>query len=208
MSSSRKLLLGAAVLGAAILAALPFQENLLKQQGDQAERRSRVRWRETQASMPAPLDDQARAPDDDSSGAEPRGDDEPANRVSHAVALRSADVSRPPRIPAVYQPLLNPAALTPPTSPPLEEERPLANSPPPASPGPSTAAPGSNESWTKPTMKIVRHRIRDGDTLQALAARYLGDPNRYREIYESNKHRLPSEEVLPLNLQIEIYVPR
>lgn len=49
-----------------------------------------------------------------------------------------------------------------------------------------------------------RHKIVDGDTLQGLAEKYLGDRNRYMEIYEANRDALPSPEVLPIGFEIVI----
>ena len=42
------------------------------------------------------------------------------------------------------------------------------------------------------------YRIRDGDTLESIAERYLGDPNRAGEIYERNRSLLPQPNILPL----------
>jgi hypothetical protein len=48
------------------------------------------------------------------------------------------------------------------------------------------------------------HKIVDGDTLHTLAERYLGDANRYLEIYEANRDVLPSPEMLPIGVQLRI----
>jgi len=48
------------------------------------------------------------------------------------------------------------------------------------------------------------HIVRDGDTLERLARRYLGDADRYREIYAMNAEKLISPEVLPLGAKIKI----
>lgn len=49
-----------------------------------------------------------------------------------------------------------------------------------------------------------RHTIVDGDTLVDLAERYLGDADRYLEIYRANRDVLPSPEVLPIGAELEI----
>ncbi len=48
------------------------------------------------------------------------------------------------------------------------------------------------------------HKIVDGDTLRGLAERYLGDADRYLEIYEANAEVLPSPEVLPIGVELKI----
>lgn len=42
------------------------------------------------------------------------------------------------------------------------------------------------------------HRVEDGDTLPALAARYLGDASLWPILYEINRDRIPSPDLLPL----------
>jgi len=51
------------------------------------------------------------------------------------------------------------------------------------------------------------HRIVDGDTLAELAQRYLGDKTRALEIFEANRHILPSPEILPIGQEIRIPGP-
>ncbi|MEX1224043.1 MAG: LysM peptidoglycan-binding domain-containing protein [Pirellulales bacterium] len=53
-----------------------------------------------------------------------------------------------------------------------------------------------------PPLKL--HVVRDGDTLTRLAQRYLGDPDRYREIFELNAATLDNPEILPLGAKIKI----
>lgn len=57
-------------------------------------------------------------------------------------------------------------------------------------------------------VRVVRHRVRDGDTLTFLALRYLGAAHRYLEIYEFNRERLPSPDLLPLGVELEISLER
>lgn len=203
MSSSRRLIFAALVLISAVCAALPFQSYRSQRQTRQGER-TQLRWRESQVNLSPPL----RAQDMDSPTrvrtttveSQARADrNETTNDVSHVATIRNE--SLPPRIPFAYQPLIGPDSST------SEDRRPPSTSSLPR----TTLQPSAvtaNDGNVKPVSKVIRHRIRDGDSLQALAARYLGDPNRHHEIYEKNKHLLPSDEVLPLNLLIEIYVPR
>ena len=48
------------------------------------------------------------------------------------------------------------------------------------------------------------HRIVDGDTLQSLAARYLGSEDRAMEIFEANRDPLSSPKVLPIGKLLKI----
>lgn len=51
------------------------------------------------------------------------------------------------------------------------------------------------------------HRVRDGDTLSSLADEYLGSSSRYLEIYEANRRRLSSPDLLPIGAELEIPWP-
>lgn len=48
------------------------------------------------------------------------------------------------------------------------------------------------------------HRVTDGDSLQALAERYLGSADRYLEIYEANRDVLTSPQLLPIGAELRI----
>jgi nucleoid-associated protein YgaU len=48
------------------------------------------------------------------------------------------------------------------------------------------------------------HRIVDGDTLPALAERYLGSADRAREIFEANRNVLDNPELLPIGAELKI----
>jgi hypothetical protein len=48
------------------------------------------------------------------------------------------------------------------------------------------------------------HRIVDGDTLARLAERFLGDANRYEEIYALNESELPNPNILPIGVELKI----
>lgn len=208
MSSSRRLVLGVAVLLSTVLAALPFKKQLLNKEAQNCERLSDFRWREARASVPTPLkvregESPAKELHASVANRQRATEGERENWVKHPVTIR--ETSKPPRIPETYRPLLQPG----PAASPPEGIRMKGTATAENSSGPEDRIETSSDGVTKPDdTRIIRHRIRDGDTLQALAAKYLGDPGRHQEIYEANKDRLPSEEVLPLNLTIEIYVPR
>lgn len=55
-----------------------------------------------------------------------------------------------------------------------------------------------------PPMPAPTHVIRDGDTLESIARRYLGDANRWQEIYELNRQVLPDAEILPIGLELRL----
>jgi nucleoid-associated protein YgaU len=52
----------------------------------------------------------------------------------------------------------------------------------------------------------VRHRVVDGDSLEALAERYLGSRQRAGEIFAANQSLLVEPELLPIG--IELIIPR
>ena len=49
-----------------------------------------------------------------------------------------------------------------------------------------------------------KHRLVDGDNLEALAERYLGSRERAREIFEANQSVLPARDLLPIGKTIRI----
>lgn len=48
------------------------------------------------------------------------------------------------------------------------------------------------------------HRVRDGDTLESLAERYLGDRSRWQEIYRYNSRAIERPDLLPLGARLRI----
>ncbi|HVX15803.1 MAG TPA: LysM peptidoglycan-binding domain-containing protein [Pirellulales bacterium] len=67
----------------------------------------------------------------------------------------------------------------------------------------STPTPSTPPSNNRPTT-FTTHRIADGDTLSRLAQRYLGSGSRFREIFDANRDRLPSPDLLPIGVVIRI----
>jgi nucleoid-associated protein YgaU len=55
---------------------------------------------------------------------------------------------------------------------------------------------------SRPTLR--RHRLTDGDTLERLAERYLGDAARTEEIFAINRDLLTAPDLLPLGKIIRI----
>ena len=54
------------------------------------------------------------------------------------------------------------------------------------------------------TARAVTHTIADGDTLAALAVRYLGDAKRWGELFEHNRDVLKNPDLLPIGQVIKI----
>ncbi len=73
---------------------------------------------------------------------------------------------------------------------------PAVLSPPAAPSPPAVIAPSPSPRRT--------HVVVDGDTLTALAARYLGSSERYREIFQANRGLLPTPDLLPIGATLEI----
>jgi nucleoid-associated protein YgaU len=53
-----------------------------------------------------------------------------------------------------------------------------------------------------PPPKLRPYRLRDGDTLERLAERYLGDKSRAEEIFAGNRHVLARPDLLPVGIEI------
>jgi nucleoid-associated protein YgaU len=88
----------------------------------------------------------------------------------------------------------------------LAKEYPARGSPP--APGLPSSIGGASSLACPPEDTVRMHRIVDGDTLPALAARYLGSADRYLEIYEANREALPSPSVLPIGAELRIVLVR
>jgi hypothetical protein len=60
--------------------------------------------------------------------------------------------------------------------------------------------------WPAPeeTQEPRTHIVADGDSLERLGSRYLSDPRRGREIYELNRDKLSSPDLLPIGLELKI----
>lgn len=66
------------------------------------------------------------------------------------------------------------------------------------------ATPVANGTTPQGEPEILMHTVRDGDTLRRLAERYLGDQNRYLEIFDANRQLLKNPEVLPIGSRLSI----
>lgn len=86
--------------------------------------------------------------------------------------------------------------------------------PPPALPvsfQPSTVSPESSDWRPEPVMRLTRpkaqpkpYRLRDGDTLERIAERLLGNGQRAGEIFELNRGLLTRPDLLPVGVTIRL----
>jgi nucleoid-associated protein YgaU len=124
----------------------------------------------------------------------------PNNEVSPAIGLEAVARTSPAE-------RIDPSAIA------RERVVDLANlAPPPALPvsfQPAAASPPAND-WrpepltgpARPAAKPRAYRIRDGDTLEKIAERLLGDRQRAAEIFEANREVLAQPDLLPVGVTI------
>lgn len=53
---------------------------------------------------------------------------------------------------------------------------------------------------------VCWHRVADGDTLEEIARRYLGNKTRARDIFTANRDRLDDPKLLPIGVRLRIPV--
>ena len=97
---------------------------------------------------------------------------------------------------------------------PAATSRPVVESPvtPPLPPSNSGSRPAYA---TRPTAapdeaawpEEMIHEVRNGDTLEKLAERYLGDAGRALELFDLNRERLTNPHLLPIGAELIIPVP-
>lgn len=68
----------------------------------------------------------------------------------------------------------------------------------------AAALPGEPPFAHQPSPPARRHRVVDGDTLQELARKHLGDGQRALEIFEANRDRIHDPDVLPIGVELVI----
>lgn len=64
--------------------------------------------------------------------------------------------------------------------------------------------PAPDEATRPANARAIEHRVIDGDTLAALAERYLGDAGRATEVFEANRDVLSDPELLPIGAVLKI----
>jgi nucleoid-associated protein YgaU len=117
----------------------------------------------------------------------------PPSMPARVVPVRTVDA---PALPGVAAP---PPGAPRPAAPPPELSKSYPQEVPPGWPSPLR--------WAQPAAaheKPVVHKIRDGDTLSALAQRYLGSPARAVEIFDANREILSNPELLPIGAELKI----
>ena len=171
----------AGVLGAGVLAAWPFRQHALPVPP-------------TPASVP--LDLTLRQADVTLAGSPP-GDDSPA--VGLDLADREGNLK--PVQPAAFS-VARPS---------LEDLGPPPEMPISFSPARLDAPPGEfvprntpRPDWSEKQMQPRSYTLRDGDTLEDLADRFLGTQSRASEIFEANRAVLSAPDLLPVGIAIVI----
>ena len=149
---------------------------------------------------------------------------EPAGTPSVAAETRLAELMPPPLLDSNLQasPLRRATFPTQPTAPAPATNYPstdvglVANSSSNSTPWgnlPSATGPAATTDWGAPalstfntstTAEPVWHVVHDGDSLAKLAARYLGDAQRAREIYELNRDVIDHPDLLKIGAKLRI----
>lgn len=171
----------AGVLGAGVLAAWPYRQHALPLPAPR---------------VSVPLDLTLRQADVTLAGSPP-GDDSPAPGLD----LTDPSGQQKPIQPAAYSV----------SRPSLEElgpppEMPIAFSPAAGNrqPGQFVPRPRPSQTWPDKQLLPRSYRLRDGDTLEDLAERFLGTRTRAGEIFEANRALLSTPDLLPLGTTITI----
>ncbi len=185
MSHTKRLVLGLGVMGLCLVAALPFRHTsppattLVADAADnQLSLGEGVSLQMPGQTMTVPLPTQPRPP----FPAEAEQPAEPPPMAELSVQEDVSALTKPPALADQYRPLFKPVAST------DNSGRVLPLGPQP----------------TLPAKPLKRHTIHDGDTLESLAVRYLGDSQRAAEILQLNRNVLSDPELLPIGMTIVI----
>lgn len=180
MSPAKRIVLGVGVMLLGALAALPFRRDAAPEPTRVADASDSVLSLNQGVSlqMPGqqstvPLPTRSNLP----SPAEATDEDKTEDEAGRSVQADVAALTKPPALPDQYRPLFKPLTADSPTG--------------------HVAAPGD-----VPPRPARRHTIHDGDTLEGLATRYLGDPRRASEILELNRQVLFDPQLLPIGVSI------
>lgn len=121
------------------------------------------------------------------------------------VAPALETLASPPPLSQMYQSLLEPSGSEPrPPSPEYQTYEPRESAAVRAFKVSATtsAAVSRRPEDFRPVLR--EHRIVDGDSLERLAQRYLGDASRAEEIFELNRDRLRDPNILPVGKRLRI----
>lgn len=201
LSSPRRLLWFVAIAGFGCLAATPFRrstEDAGKVAAAQQELASTRFARASDFRGPAAVDGAHLPPSLPFVGTQKTTASE-ALLAPVPKPLQSREANSPPAIPAAYEPLVKPERTNPAFL--ANEETDSANVLPP-----HLRELSQGQRWPiqarhqESSVEVPPrpYRIRDGDTLESIAERFLGNPNRAGEIYERNRSILPQPNILPL----------
>jgi len=135
--------------------------------------------------------------------ASPHAESSPAVNLE---AIANAQVNRPRSDqPAAIKRTFELTNLTPPPPLPIAFQPSSASEPPPGGQwrpisrwAPVAAAPRPPDRRQQPRP----YRLRDGDTLENIAERFLGSPTRAADIYDANRDVLPQPDLLPVGKTI------
>jgi nucleoid-associated protein YgaU len=173
------------------------------------------------ASPPAQAEVERRAIEKPAPQSHLLGEIQAANQptASGDLAPIAPATSALPTAAAPANPFNTPSAtpVGPPAAAQVTSTPPLAKTSPPAGaadnqffpPGTGATAPSGGSSFAASApigspSEVLRHKIVDGDTLTGLAERYLGNSNRYLELYEMNREKLTSPDLLPIGAEIKV----
>jgi nucleoid-associated protein YgaU len=183
MSLTKRLTLGVGAIALGVCAALPFRRTVSPEPTLVADAATNqlslgegVSLQMPGQTMSAPLQSKTLAP-----WTAERSPDDIQSPTELPADADLAAQTKPPALPDEYRPLFKPA-------PPSDKSGhvvPLGGQPTPRKP-------------------VKKHTIHDGDTLESLAVRYLGDAQRAVDILEANRDVLSDPQLLPIGVAIVI----
>jgi nucleoid-associated protein YgaU len=99
------------------------------------------------------------------------------------------------------------AAVTFALSPPGATDEPASSAVPAAVATAAGASAMADPPTTSDSISSSIHVVRAGDTLRGIAAAYLGDEERWQEILELNRDRVPGPEELRVGVELRLPAP-
>jgi nucleoid-associated protein YgaU len=182
MSPAKRVILGVGIMLLGALAALPFRRDAAPEPALVADASDNVLSLSQGVSLQMP-GQQATVPlparPNPPSPAEVPEEASQEDQTERSVQADVAALAKPPALPDQYRPLFKPMSV---------DDRSGHVATPPAA----------------PARPARRHTIHDGDTLESLAVRYLGDSQRASEILELNRQVLSDPQLLPIGVSILI----
>lgn len=179
---AKHLVCAAGVLGAGVLAALPFRQPARNTGPPSASMPHDLTLRQADVLLEAsPAGDESPAVD---LYAQYDGAIRPIQPAAFSGAMRPSleDLGPPPELPIAFAPAA---------------ENPLSSN---SSWQRPDAAPG----WLEKQLRPRQYKLRDGDTLEELAERLLGSRSRAGEIFQANRDVLTAPDLLPVGVTIVI----